>query len=467
MYRSFFALKGKPFLLLSDREFLYLGEQHKTALSLLEYGILSQAGFIVITGDPGTGKTTLLREILAEYRQNFSVGTIVNTHGDLEGLLPWILLAFGIGKKGQDPREAFQSFTEFIATESAKNKRVILIVDEAQNLGVQLLEELRLLSNLNEDKNQSLQIILAGQPDLRMLLQRPDMTQFAQRVTVDYHLTPFNEQETCRYIRHRLQIAGGHGSLFTDHACLLVYQLTRGNPRLINQVCETALIHGFSHQQSPITAKLIAEAAETRTSGGILPLETSPDQEALIQQEALVPPKGYSAPSSPFTDPTSRELGQPQGQDDPLELFSRGMAMRRGNRYEEAISIFEKAAHMKTCEFKAYGQIGYCYRQMGKLNDAVLAFRKALTYQPESTNEKLKIRYQLGRVFEALGRTHDAIECYRHVLLVDPEYVDVATRIKTLSKKNKISIKTKGRPTNTSWLGGALERMQQKLRASQ
>src|SRR5215510_14548023 len=227
---------------------------------------------MVLTGEPGMGKTSLLRKLIAEHGAKHSIGLVTNARYNIEHLLPWVLLSLGLSKRQLDPVEAYYVFSEFLKQESQQHRRVILIIDEAQSLGTDLLEELRLLSNLNDGKTLKLQIILSGQPDLHKLLQRIDMTQFAQRVVVDSHLEPLSEVESGRFIHHRLQLAGGHPSLFTNKACTLVYRLTKGNPRLINQVCDLALTHGFAAQAPVITSKLVAQAAFERSKGRILPL---------------------------------------------------------------------------------------------------------------------------------------------------------------------------------------------------
>jgi len=272
MYEAFYNLRTKPFALLPDSDFLYPGATHRAAYSILEYGLINEAPFMVLTGDPGMGKTSLLQKLISEHGAKHSIGLVTNARYDVEHLLPWILLSLGLSKKQLDPVEAYHVFSEFLIQESKQHRRVILIIDEAQSLGSELLEELRLLSNLNDGKTLKLQIILSGQPDLHTLLQRIDMTQFAQRIVVDYHLEPLSETETGRCIRHRLQVAGGHPSLFTNKACALVHRLTRGNPRLINQVCDVALTYGFAEQARVITSKLVAQAAFDRSKGGILPL---------------------------------------------------------------------------------------------------------------------------------------------------------------------------------------------------
>jgi type II secretory pathway predicted ATPase ExeA len=285
MYEAFYGLKEKPFSLLPNPDFLYLGGRHKTALCLLEYGLLNHAGFLVVTGEPGTGKTTLLYKILAEAKSYITVGLITNTHSSFSTLMPWIFSAFGLSSKGKDPVELYEEFTGFLRQQCARNRRVMIIVDEAQHLRPELLEELRLLSNANADTNHVLQVILSGQPGLRTLLQQPEMTQFAQRIAVDYSLGPLEEEETRAYIRHRLQRAGGNPLLFTDHACLLTHQVTGGIPRLVNQVCDTALAYGFAEQVSHITNELIAEVVRDREKGGIIPLVRQPEVAALIVDE--------------------------------------------------------------------------------------------------------------------------------------------------------------------------------------
>jgi general secretion pathway protein A len=272
MYEAFYGFREKPFTILPDPDFLFLSFKHTMALDLLEYGLANQAGFNVITGEIGTGKTTLIRYLLRQVSHDVTIGLISNTHSNFGELMQWILLAFQLDFRGQNKVEMFHTFLEFLRAQQIQGKRVVLIVDEAQNMNAETLEELRMLSNVNADKEQVLQLILVGQPLLRETLRRPDLLQFAQRVAVDYHLEPLDRDETAQYIQHRVTSAGGRDpGLFERDACAAVYQHTRGTPRLINLLCDTALVYGFAEGQAKIDAQLVQDAAWDKKKGGIFP----------------------------------------------------------------------------------------------------------------------------------------------------------------------------------------------------
>ena len=271
MYENFYGFREKPFSLLPDSGFLYLSSKHRIALTLLEYGLLNQAGFTVISGDIGTGKTTLIRQLLNQIDPGIKVGLISNTHQTFGDLMQWIALAFELPHQGKDKVTLYRDFMDFIIREYGQGRRTVLIVDEAQNMSAETLEELRMLSNVNADKDQVLQVILVGQRELRDTLRRPDLVQFAQRIGVDYHLEPLTEAETRAYIRHRCQTAGGKVDLFTDQACAQIHQSTGGVPRLINLLCDTALVYGYAEQRDSIDAELINEVARDKQSGGLFP----------------------------------------------------------------------------------------------------------------------------------------------------------------------------------------------------
>jgi type II secretory pathway predicted ATPase ExeA len=272
MYESFYGLQTKPFSLLPDPEFLYLSNKHKLALAMLEYALMNNAGFCVISGEIGAGKTTLLRRLLASIEDNITVGMITNTHQSFGELLDWVLSAFGIHQSGLSKVEMHQRLVDFLLEQYANNKTTLLIVDEAQNMPAATLEELRMLSNINSEKDLVLQVILAGQPDLKDTLKKPELKQFAQRISVDFHLSALSSVETSAYIQHRLVAAGATDDIFTPDACRLIHHYSGGVPRLINLLCDTVLVYGFADQRKMIDADLVEEMVRERMENSILPL---------------------------------------------------------------------------------------------------------------------------------------------------------------------------------------------------
>jgi len=272
MYEAFYGFREKPFSILPDPSFLYLGATHTMAYAMLEYGVRNRAGFTVITGEVGCGKTTLLRRLLEELGPELRVGLISNAQQDFGELLQWVLMAFGLDYRARSKVELFDTFQQFLIAEYAQGRRTILIIDEAQNLTPQTLEELRMLSNINADKDQLLQLILVGQPQLRGLLRRPDLLQLAQRVSADYHLKPLSLAETIQYIRHRLKLAGRDAPLFTNEACALLHRVTRGVPRLINIIADTALVYGYAEEAPVIDRRLVYAVVKDKANQGSLQL---------------------------------------------------------------------------------------------------------------------------------------------------------------------------------------------------
>jgi general secretion pathway protein A len=308
MYKAFYNLTEKPFTLLPDPGFLYMSDKHRMAFTMLEYGLMNQAGFTVISGDIGAGKTTLIRHLLDNMDREHTVGLISNTHRSFGELLEWILLAFNLEHTGMNKVEMYRRFVDFIIDEYAHNRSTVLIIDEAQNMAAETLEELRMLSNINADKDQSLQVILVGQRELRETLQRPDLVQFAQRISVDYHLQPLSGEETAAYIRHRLSVAGGSPDTFSAAACQAVYLYSNGVPRLINLLCDTALVYGYAEQQPRIYANLVTDVAKEKQQGGIFPTfdhaeETVP-QETAADLPPVAPPVQAETATLPPAPPT-------------------------------------------------------------------------------------------------------------------------------------------------------------------
>lgn len=274
MYEAYYGFREKPFSLLPDPGFIFPSKKHRLAQSMLEYGLMNQAGFTVITGEIGSGKTTLIRQMLAQiaWDQNITVGLVSNTHRSFGELMQWVLLAFKLNFRNKDKVEMYQVFSDFMRREYDLGHRTVLIIDEAQNLSIEAMEELRMLSNINADKDQFLQLVLIGQPGLKDMLRRPELEQFAQRIAIDFHLKTLDLQETCEYIRHRMVVAGGDPNLFESAACVAVHFYTRGTPRLINVLCDTALVCAFAEQKSRVDADLVHDVVRDKHVGGILPV---------------------------------------------------------------------------------------------------------------------------------------------------------------------------------------------------
>lgn len=269
MYEQYFNLREKPFQMQPDPDFIFWSEAHSMAYSMLEYGILNNAGFTVVTGEVGSGKTTLIRILLGQLLDHATVALLSNTAIGQGDLLRWVMLSFGQRYDQTSQMALFQDFQNFLIAEFARGKRAILIVDEAQNLSAATLEELRMLSNINADKDQLLQIILIGQPQLRDVLQRPDMLQFIQRVTSDFHLVPLKPNEVAHYIGHRLVMAGGNKELFSHMASRLVADASGGVPRTINMLCDTALVYAFSASKSYVSSSLMAQVIADKQKYGV------------------------------------------------------------------------------------------------------------------------------------------------------------------------------------------------------
>ncbi len=247
LYTEYFDLKERPFTLLPDPDFLFWSRQHVRAFSVLEYGIVSRAPITVITGDVGAGKTTLVQKLLKSIEDDVTLGLVSNATGDRGELLHWVLNSLSIEVDVETPYVSlFQKFQDFLVEEYAAGRRVILIFDEAQNMDVERLEELRMLTNVNSNKDELLQLVLVGQPELRQLISRPDLRQFAQRVTANYHLKAMDRETTIGYIAHRLKVAGGTGEEFTEEARSRIYDVTGGVPRLVNQLADFCLVYAMA-----------------------------------------------------------------------------------------------------------------------------------------------------------------------------------------------------------------------------
>src|ERR1700685_3701951 len=264
MYTSFFGLNEKPFAITPDPRYLYLSERHAEALAHLLYGINESGGFIQLTGEVGTGKTTVVRTLLSRVPHHAYVAGILNPRVTPVEFLLTICEELGVAV-GQAERDSVKAMVDALnrrlLTAHAEGRRIIVIVDEAQNLSADVLEQVRLLTNLETATQKLLQIILIGQPELRELLDRTDLRQLAQRITGRYHLKPLSREETKGYVRHRLRVAGATEEIFTPAALSEVHRLSMGIPRVINVACDRALLGAYTQETRKITAALVRRAA--------------------------------------------------------------------------------------------------------------------------------------------------------------------------------------------------------------
>lgn len=275
MYTGFFGLHEKPFAITPDPRYLFLSERHAEALAHLLYGISEAGGFVQLTGEVGTGKTTIVRSLLGQIPKDAEVALILNPHvTPLEFLLTICEeLALDVPDAERDSVKALvDSLNRHLLEAHASGRRVVVIVDEAQNLSPDVLEHVRLLTNLETPTQKLLQIILIGQPELREVLKRVELRQLAQRITGRYHLAPLTQPETGGYVRHRVGIAGATADLFTPGALREVHRLSRGIPRVTNVICDRALLGAYTQEQHRVTAKLVRQAAAEVYGRPIMPL---------------------------------------------------------------------------------------------------------------------------------------------------------------------------------------------------
>lgn len=262
MYTQFFGLTEKPFSITPDPRYLYMSQRHADALAHLLYGISESGGFIQLTGEVGTGKTTLVRSLFEQLPDEADVALILNPELTTEEFLTAITEELGIKVPGDRSVKALiDGLNAYLLDAHSRGRRTVLIVDEAQNLGTELLEQVRLLTNLETPKQKLLQIILIGQPELREVLSRADMRQVAQRVTGRYHLEPLNQADTTKYVRHRMRVAGASGSVFRPAAIREIFRRSQGVPRLINVVADRALLAGYAQESRSINRRLVRRAA--------------------------------------------------------------------------------------------------------------------------------------------------------------------------------------------------------------
>jgi general secretion pathway protein A len=261
VYLEYYGLKQAPFDITPNPRFLFHSAKHREAFNHMLYGIRERKGFVQLTGEIGAGKTTLCRALLEQLDSNFSTALILNPVLSADELMKAIATEFGLNVKGMDRLETVSAIGEFLLKQVERTKETVLIIDEAQNLTEDLLEQVRLLSNIETDDRKLLQIVLMGQPDLRDRLNSQRLKQLRQRITVRFHLAPLTSVEVAQYIQHRLQVSGAHGRpVFTMPAVWRVYNYSGGIPRLVNAVCDKALLASFVQRSDRVTFSMVGRA---------------------------------------------------------------------------------------------------------------------------------------------------------------------------------------------------------------
>ena len=257
LYCEFFGLRERPFTLVPDPDAIYWSEQHRRAFMILEYALMSRAPITLITGEIGAGKTTLVQALLRQVGGEVTIGLVSNAQGSRGEVLGWVLASLGVPKPEGGYVAMFQALESFLLSEYAAGRRVAMIFDEAQNLSAEGIEELRLLTNINSGKDELIQLILVGQPELRQMVLDPSLKQLAQRITAAFHLGPMEKDGVRAYLAHRMRAAGGTGNEFSITAADAIYEATGGVPRLVNQLADFALLYAWSSERRKIGIETI------------------------------------------------------------------------------------------------------------------------------------------------------------------------------------------------------------------
>jgi putative secretion ATPase (PEP-CTERM system associated) len=307
MYERFYNLRERPFALSPDPDYLYLSRVHQEALGYLRYGIEGHAGFVVITGEIGSGKTTLLQTLLRSLDRNISVARIMNTMLDPRELLEAVMLDLGLEPAGLSKPAMIHELGRYLVEQRQAGRLVLLVIDEAQNLGLPTLEEVRMLSNLETEKSKLIQIVLVGQPNLRDTLGRAELEQMRQRITVSYHLQPLDAKETGAYINHRLAKASiGTPLEFPPDTTRLIHARSKGVPRMINVICDSVLLFGYGEEKAAIDLPLVELVVEELVATGVLP--ASPGRSPILVADPRPAPAREPIRTPVLTEPAPQPV---------------------------------------------------------------------------------------------------------------------------------------------------------------
>jgi general secretion pathway protein A len=328
MYERFYKLRERPFALSPDPDYLYPSRVHREALDYLRYGLESHAGFVVITGEIGSGKTTLLQTLLRGLDSQTTVGRIVNTMLEPRELLETIMIDFGLEPTSRSKPVMLRDLAQYLVEQRLAGRLILLVIDEAQNLSLAALEELRMLSNLETEKSKLLQIVLVGQPNLRDKLAAPELEQLRQRITVSYHLSPLDAAETSNYINHRLRRAATGAPLeFPRDVTDIIHARSRGVPRVINVICDATLVFGYAEERHQIDSSLMADVLSELEATGVLP-PVRPGEDSVAAAEAPKP-QPVQVPESAIVAPRI-ERPQPVAAAAAIEQVERAAAVAPG-----------------------------------------------------------------------------------------------------------------------------------------
>ena len=311
MYEEFFGLRRKPFDLVPNPEFLFLSPTHNKAAVYLDYAIRENVGFILLTGEVGSGKTTIIRELLKKLGPDIQVAKVFHTRFDSEQLLAAINDDFGLPIEGKGKVQLLKDLYEFLIGQFAGRRRAVLIIDEAQNLSTETLEELRMLSNLETDQTKLLQIILVGQPELKKILSVPELRQLRQRISIHCHIQPLKRAETEKYVLHRLEIAGNRqAATFGAASFDLIHQFSGGIPRLINIICDFCMLSAYADGSREITGELVAEvAADPQFEGQFRPAQPAEPGPERPRPSEMQAPRPAVPPPEPKPEPEPEDEG--------------------------------------------------------------------------------------------------------------------------------------------------------------
>jgi general secretion pathway protein A len=334
MYESFFHLRKKPFELVPNPDFLYASRTHHKAGMYLDYALAENTGFILLTGEVGSGKTTLIRSLLKKLGPDIQVSKIFNTHLTNDQMIETINDDFGLETAGKNKVQLLRELYEFLIRQYGDGRKSVLIIDEAQNLSIDALEELRMLSNLETSDSKLLQIILVGQPELRQILALPELRQLRQRISIHCHLQPLTRAETEEYFLYRLEVAGDRNAVtFTPEAFDLIYGSSAGIPRLINIIGDFLLLAAFSEETRTINADLVQDViSDPQFEGQFFPANFSPQPAASV-----------AAPNPPATAPTGQLSGVSAEVKMPIERTSAISSPADIERIHRRLNDFENS----------------------------------------------------------------------------------------------------------------------------